>query len=192
MAEVEKLIERLRALAVYIDQMPTPLTLREEGDRLIYREAADAIAALQAENEKLRGERDLRASRISEALDEHDGFWRSCSGCHELNEGYPTGEYSTVFRTHVGCGCSECGGLGVVWDDTDYANMGDFMAKEDAAEARVAELEKALEPFALFAVNAVKPSAEGWVWSTPHAGRVCDWFAPSDFGRALAEKERQP
>jgi hypothetical protein len=110
--------------------------------------AADAIERLERERDELQ----LRASRISEALDEGDGFWRSCSGCHELNDGYPTGEYSAVFRTHIGCGCSECGGLGVVWDDTDYADMGDFIAETDRAEseaatlrARVAKMEEALK-----------------------------------------------
>lgn len=44
--------------------------------------------------------------------------WRSCTGCHETNEGYETGHYSysTMFGCHVGHGCRECGGLGVVWE----------------------------------------------------------------------------
>jgi hypothetical protein len=60
------------------------------------------------------------------------GFWRSCSGCHELNDGAPTGQYSAVFKCHLGVGCRECGGLGAVWDDTDYAALADSIAQADA------------------------------------------------------------
>lgn len=45
-----------------------------------------------------------------------EGFWRSCSGCHELNEGHPTGPYSEVFRCNLGSGCRECGGIGATWE----------------------------------------------------------------------------
>ena len=53
-----------------------------------------------------------------ESLNEAACGWRSCTGCHETNEGYETGRYpySAMFGCHVGHGCSECGGLGVVWD----------------------------------------------------------------------------
>lgn len=101
-------------------------------ERMAARNGELSMTIIRMERE--RDEAHLRADRISEALDEGDGFWRSCSGCHELNEGYPTGEFSAVFRTHVGCGCSECGGLGVVWDDADYADMGDFIAGTDRSE----------------------------------------------------------
>lgn len=55
------------------------------------------------------------------------GFWRSCSGCHELNEGHDTGPHSPSFGCALGLGCRECGGLGAVWDDTDYADMAKSM-----------------------------------------------------------------
>lgn len=44
--------------------------------------------------------------------------WRSCTGCHETNEGAETGHYpySPMFQAFVGGGCSECGGIGVVWE----------------------------------------------------------------------------
>lgn len=45
-----------------------------------------------------------------------NGMWRSCSGCHELNEGHPTGPFSTAFRCNLGVGCRECGGIGAVWE----------------------------------------------------------------------------
>ena len=72
----------------------------------------------------------LELMGVREEIEAGSGFWHSCSGCHESNEGYPTGPHSVVFGCALGNGCSECGGLGAVWDDTDY----EAMAKEDAAE----------------------------------------------------------
>jgi hypothetical protein len=69
---------------------------------------------------------------VAEELEQGSGFWRSCSGCHESNEGVPTGPFSAVFKCHLGGGCRECGGLGAVWDDTDYDDMADFMAQAEA------------------------------------------------------------
>lgn len=60
-----------------------------------------------------------------------DGFWRSCTGCHETNEGYDTGPYSAAFGCALGMGCGECGGIGAVWDNTDYPDMVEFMKAAD-------------------------------------------------------------
>lgn len=72
------------------------------------------------------------AIQVSEAMEE-GGFWRSCSGCHETCDGYPTGpsSYSEALKCDLGGGCSECGGLGAIWDDADYVDMADFMQKYD-------------------------------------------------------------
>lgn len=70
---------------------------------------------------------------VSRALENQDGFWRSCSGCHELDEGVPTGPYSMVMKCHLGMGCSECGGIGAIWDTTDYEEMGRFLAADAVA-----------------------------------------------------------
>lgn len=43
------------------------------------------------------------------------GTWRTCTGCHESNEGHPTGPHSLAFDCTVGEGCFECGGIGVIW-----------------------------------------------------------------------------
>lgn len=55
------------------------------------------------------------------------GEWRTCAGCHESEDGHPIGEYpySETFGCDLGAGCHECGGLGAVWDNTDYAAMGE-------------------------------------------------------------------
>jgi hypothetical protein len=58
---------------------------------------------------------------VAEELAEGSGAWLACSGCHELNEGHPTGPWSDVLKSHLGLGCRECGGIGAVWDNTDYS-----------------------------------------------------------------------
>lgn len=69
----------------------------------------------------------IELSGVKETLETGDGFWRSCSGCHETCDGHPVGEYpySAILKCDLGAGCSECGGIGAVWDNTDYAAMGD-------------------------------------------------------------------
>ncbi|MES2845625.1 MAG: hypothetical protein V4747_11400 [Pseudomonadota bacterium] len=51
------------------------------------------------------------------------GFWRSCTGCHETEDGHDVGHYpySRALKCKLGGGCSECGGLGAVWDNLDYS-----------------------------------------------------------------------
>ncbi|WP_299686654.1 hypothetical protein [uncultured Tateyamaria sp.] len=52
-----------------------------------------------------------------EGIEADDGFWYSCSGCHSTNQGAETGDYpySKTFGCYLGAGCSECGGIGAVW-----------------------------------------------------------------------------
>lgn len=94
--------------------------------------------ALQAAEELgyERGLRDGPAGRVSEVVDEGYGVWRPCSGCQESAEGYVSTKdypYDRVFQCQPGGGCRECGGIGVVWDDTDYEAMARDMLAEDAA-----------------------------------------------------------
>ncbi|MEO0698478.1 MAG: hypothetical protein AAFY81_02035, partial [Pseudomonadota bacterium] len=80
--------------------------------------------------EELRG--------IPEAIREGGGFWRTCTGCYESEDGHPVGHYphSNVLDCALGGGCSECGGIGAVWDNTDYSAMVDYLdALEEAEEA---------------------------------------------------------
>lgn len=73
---------------------------------------------------------------VEEAIKEGGGFWKSCTGCYETNEGHPpTGAFfSPVFKCHMGRGCSECAGIGAIWDDTDYEAMADHMMNFDAPQ----------------------------------------------------------
>ena len=76
---------------------------------------------------------------IAETLADGDHFWRSCSGCHESNEGMATGPFSKTLKCHLGVGCSECGGIGAIWDTTDYDAMADFMAAKGQQNAGITE-----------------------------------------------------
>ncbi len=96
------------------------------------RNLVDETPNLQSQQQPVSGADGLpiELRGISEAVGNGDGFWRSCSGCHESNEGMATGPFSKTFKCHLGVGCSECGGIGAIWDTTDYDAMADFMAAE--------------------------------------------------------------
>lgn len=83
----------------------------------------------------------IELNGVSAALEYGKGIWRTCTGCHESNEGYPTGPYSTVMKCHLGGGCFECGGIGAIWDMTDYEDMGRYLAQTgwEAEEKLTAE-----------------------------------------------------
>ena len=74
----------------------------------------------------------VEISGVKETLEEGVGMWRECTGCYETNEGYPPkGAYfSKVFKCYLGNGCDECGGIGAIWDNTDYEEMAKFMMEE--------------------------------------------------------------
>lgn len=128
---------------------------------------------------------------ISEQVKEGTGVWRSCSGCYEIEDGYPVGHYrhSRAFNCALGAGCSECGGLGAVWDTTDYADMARFMAEEDASKAKAKEERDALQKALSQAHGAIyefyrystggetrgsydgKPEREG-LWKAMYAARA--------------------
>lgn len=126
---------------------------------------ADRILALTGQNSgPTAGREEVTiwesvSKNVKERLGENEGAWRSCSGCYEMEDGQNVHGYphSDVFGCELGGGCSECGGIGAIWDTTDYAAMGDelsleWIAKQSEAEgARVADL-------ALVAKNALSPS----------------------------------
>jgi len=96
------------------------MMLHQRGDRIVI---DDETASIMRRPEPAgEAEPDFAASIAEvikeESLNEAACGWRPCTGCHETNEGYESGRYSysTMFGCHVGHGCSECGGLGVVWD----------------------------------------------------------------------------
>lgn len=70
---------------------------------------------------------------VAEVIAEGGGFWRTCSGCHETVDGHPVGHYpySKVMKCDLGAGCGDCGGIGAVWDNTDYEAMGRDIESRD-------------------------------------------------------------
>lgn len=103
-----------------------------------YQVKADA----QAEIARLTAERDaalasvvlIDVATVSEVMEDGAGIWRSCSGCTETSDGVSLGTYSSALNCHLGVGCGECGGIGAVWDTTDYADMAKWLAKELVAD----------------------------------------------------------
>jgi hypothetical protein len=116
-----------------------------EGRRLLEEVLAPAIRTLSPS-----GIEDVREAltkageegffdRVRECVKEYaeDGFWNTCSGCHESEDGYDVGHYpfSESFNCKLGGGCSECGGIGAIWDTTDYDAMAREMLACDATES---------------------------------------------------------
>ena len=56
---------------------------------------------------------------VERVLTNGDGQWKPCTGCYDTEDGHPTQKYpqSAFLKCPTGHGCSECGGLGAVWDD---------------------------------------------------------------------------
>lgn len=98
-------------------------------------QAAIAPAVTQA----FPPEEKMLADGVAEAVQEIDalggcGYWHSCSGCHETNEGHETGwyPYSKIFNCYLGSGCHECGGIGVIWDHHTADMLADLGQELDA------------------------------------------------------------
>jgi hypothetical protein len=79
--------------------------------------------------------------RVEEASHDDEGRWITCNGCHETVDGQETGDYpySPDFGCVIGGGCMECGGLGAIWDTTDYAANAEAMMAGEAALTRTGE-----------------------------------------------------
>lgn len=128
----DELIARLQSLDCVMVEVCEPHP-GNPSPNIIPISRADLLAALEN-----RPARDW-ARAVAETMDEGDGFWRACSGCQESVDGcvsfddYP---YSEVFRCQPGGGCGECGGLGVIWDDTDYEEMARYMLATDTTPSR--------------------------------------------------------
>ncbi len=83
-----------------------------------------------------------RAQRIKELVEDGAGFWRACSGCQEGVDGHVSAKdypFDPTFRAQPGGGCSECGGIGVIWDNTDWSDFGEFAREELARTAAPAD-----------------------------------------------------
>jgi hypothetical protein len=56
---------------------------------------------------------------VEDQIKRGNGAWRPCTGCYDTEDGHPTQRYadSHYLQCALGNGCSECGGLGAVWED---------------------------------------------------------------------------
>jgi hypothetical protein len=84
---------------------------------------------------------DVLLASVKEAMDEHSecGLWRTCSGCHETEDGHDVGHYPFVpqFGCKLGSGCRECGGLGALWDTTDWSDFAEWSQRRDRDIANI-------------------------------------------------------
>ncbi|WP_060148938.1 hypothetical protein [Burkholderia ubonensis] len=78
----------------------------------------------------------VELSGVRETLESGRGFWRTCSGCHESEDGHPVGEYpySEILQCDLGSGCAECGGIGAIWDNTDYDDLVAFLDRQEETD----------------------------------------------------------
>lgn len=106
---------------------------------------------------------------VADILAEGNGCWVTCSGCHESYDGAPTGPYSQVMKCTLGVGCRECGGIGAIWDTTNYAEMGDAMA---------AAMQGENSPIAPATHQASTDPTAVQATGTPHDSKtLADWLA---------------
>lgn len=120
------------ATPTFVDPVDNSLVRRLD---LREREAIARAALTEASAQPSSPWQPIELRGIAETLDEGSGFWRACSGCHELDDGHDTGPYSETLRCVLGGGCAECGGIGAVWDATDYAAMADALAANEGERA---------------------------------------------------------
>lgn len=126
---------------------PFTLPLRREGDAEIVDAAGETVLVIDpdrhlqddqataiADHVFALAHRDTEQApwvvRVMAAREEGDGFWQACSGCQESVDGHVSTRdypYSAAFGCQTGGGCSECGGLGVKWDTTDYEAMASYI-----------------------------------------------------------------
>lgn len=75
---------------------------------------------------------DEQVSRFRDDSRHEDGCWRSCSGCLEHVDGRPVGyPFNPSLGCYPGSGCRECGGIGAIWDTTDWDDAARALAGID-------------------------------------------------------------
>lgn len=129
-AHVKRFAEEVRPLVtanqVTITMDPKAIADQSETLRML-RSMTDGldIGQMQKPNEVSSIAKSVAAIVEEEAAGGAACGWRSCTGCHETNEGYETGHYpySEIFKCHLGFGCSECGGIGAVWEHWSEAEL---------------------------------------------------------------------
>lgn len=140
------LLSRLVATGQERDTLAANLTSAIRAAERIATQHGETQAALTAaERERDEAVKRLAAAeseraRVAEVVSQGDGWWKSCSGCHETVDGAETGYYphSATFNCHVGGGCGDCGGIGVVWESA--AGLDAWCAEQAAEMSREQKL----------------------------------------------------
>lgn len=114
------------------DPYPPAITLTKQ--HFLEARAALASKATPLPNNEPDIFRSVREAAKEAELD-GAGFWRTCSGCYEGEDGQNVNGFphSPSFGCILGGGCHECGGIGATWDTTDYEDMARSMMEEDEA-----------------------------------------------------------
>jgi hypothetical protein len=93
---------------------------------------------------EVTGEAVLRNVReqVEECSHDDKGRWLTCTGCHESEDGHDVGYYpfSPDFGCKLGGGCSECGGIGAIWDTTDWAEAARWWMSADGRDMVAGDL----------------------------------------------------
>lgn len=108
------------AVAAERDRMESAWRASEEA-RSELQAAAAAVQAAVVPEDKIA----IELQGVQENISKGYGFWSTCSGCHETEDGHSAGAYpySKLFKCELGSGCSECGGIGAIWDINNYGEM---------------------------------------------------------------------
>lgn len=153
------------------DAAQVPTLQEQHGEPLVYRAISDAAGAPTTPVELLGVEDELKNG---------DGFWRTCSGCHETEDGHPVGHYpfSAILNCDLGAGCSECGGIGAVWDNTDYGAMADAWDAQEVAREQAEEAQKQIMRFDIIG-NLINPDPNGMYVRYEDHARLAAPVAPA-------------
>ncbi len=123
-----------------ISTLERVLISKAEKDGPLYIEdIKEVMAALLLPGQEPDFASSIASVMANEAAEGSACGWRSCTGCHETNEGYETGHfpYSVMLGCYVGSGCSECGGIGAVWEYWTKSDLDAMVQDEAAAVAKV-------------------------------------------------------
>ncbi|MFL9995265.1 hypothetical protein PQR34_32290 [Paraburkholderia sediminicola] len=118
-------------------------------DGLLVGASVALVESAPATDDATSGTTPIELAGVAAAIGSGSGEWCTCASCHESEDGHPVGHYpySETLGCDLGVGCKDCGGIGAVWDNTDYGAMGTAEATaalaprkdEDAAQAADAE-----------------------------------------------------
>lgn len=147
--EFAALIERVKS-SFLSEEYASPQPIGSASERFACDEILRELRALSAEPAQLSPDFAKTIAYVikEESLGGAACGWKSCSGCLETSEGQHCGDYpySDLFKTHVGFGCSDCGGLGVVWEYYSKSCLDEMQRELKTAEPAQGEQWQPIEP----------------------------------------------